>query len=293
MRPKKHKTTERSVPGAAGPDHQSEARADSTGRQDRLALDRRRRLCPCQTVQAAPAAVAHPALPARSDHPRHPPQGRRSGCVRKGVRTPASRTTQIRSQQQRQHGWKLYSFHAPEVECSGKGKASAPYEFGVKASRRIFISGQKRDVFGVIRRALRRRPAIEPIIGHLEVEGHVRRCYLKGRAGDAANVVLSAVGHNFRRVRAWLRELLCLFLFPLWRALAIPAPLKLGFLTDDQTMRGSPTRNRAFACGCFRRLRYAGDGDMAAAATSLSRDLRSWSCGSGSIPIVDKMCSQR
>jgi hypothetical protein len=60
-----------------------------------------------------------------------------------------------------------------------------------------------------------------------------------------------------------------------------------------QTMRGSPTRNRAFACGCLRRLRYAGDGDMAAAATSLSRDLRSWSCGSGSIPIVDKMCSQR
>lgn len=37
----------------------------------------------------------------------------------------------------------------------------------------------------------------------------------------------------------------------------------------------------------------SGDGDMAAAATSLSRDLRSWSCGSGSIPIVAKMCSQR
>jgi len=54
---------------------------------------------------------------------------------------------------------------------------------------------------------------------------------------------------------------------------------------------GSPTRSRAFAC--LRRLRYADDGDMAAAATSLSRDLRSWSCGSGSIPIVDKMCSQR
>jgi hypothetical protein len=34
----------------------------------------------------------------------------------------------IRSQQQRQRGWKLYSFHAPEVECIGKGKASAPYE---------------------------------------------------------------------------------------------------------------------------------------------------------------------
>ena len=44
------------------------------------------------------------------------------------------RAKQIRSQQQRQRGWKLYSFHAPEVECIGKGQAAAPYEFGVKAS---------------------------------------------------------------------------------------------------------------------------------------------------------------
>ncbi len=41
---------------------------------------------------------------------------------------PLGRASQIRSQQQRQRGWKLYSFHAPEVECIGKGKASAPYE---------------------------------------------------------------------------------------------------------------------------------------------------------------------
>jgi len=47
---------------------------------------------------------------------------------------PLGRAMQIRSQQQRQRGWKLYSFHAPEVECIGKGKAAAPYEFGVKAS---------------------------------------------------------------------------------------------------------------------------------------------------------------
>ncbi|MET4340291.1 hypothetical protein ABIB74_008170 [Bradyrhizobium sp. F1.6.2] len=36
---------------------------------------------------------------------------------------PLGRAVQIRSQQQRQRGWKLYSFHAPEVECIGKGKA--------------------------------------------------------------------------------------------------------------------------------------------------------------------------
>jgi transposase, IS5 family len=47
---------------------------------------------------------------------------------------PLSRASQIRAQQQRQRGWKLYSFHAPEVECIGKGKARSPYEFGVKVS---------------------------------------------------------------------------------------------------------------------------------------------------------------
>lgn len=92
-------------------------------------------------------------------------------------------------------------------------------------SRRVFISGQKRGVFGVIKRELHRRSAIGPIIGRLKAEGHLRRCYLKGRAGDAANVVVSAVGHNLRRILAWLRELLCLFLFLLCRTLACPAPL--------------------------------------------------------------------
>ena len=180
---------------------------------------------------------------------------------------PLARAAQIRSQQQRQRGWKLYSFHAPEVECIGKGKARAPYEFGVKASvvttnsrapggqfvlhakalpgnpydghtlrtaiedterltgctiervyvdkgyrghdaanpHRVFISGQKRGVFGTIKRELRRRSAIEAVIGHMKAEGHLDRCYLKGAAGDAANTILTAVGYNFRLVLAWLR----------------------------------------------------------------------------------------
>ena len=48
--------------------------------------------------------------------------------------TALSRARQIRSQKQRQRGWKLYSWHAPETECIGKGKAHKPYEFGVKVS---------------------------------------------------------------------------------------------------------------------------------------------------------------
>ena len=47
---------------------------------------------------------------------------------------PLGRAAQIRSQQRRQRGWKLYSFPASEVECIGKGNAATPYEFGVKAS---------------------------------------------------------------------------------------------------------------------------------------------------------------
>ena len=204
---------------------------------------------------------------------------------------PLARASQIRSQQQRQRGWKLYSFHAPEVECIGKGKASAPYEFGVKVSvvttnarapggqfvlhakalpgnpydghtlrsaiedterltggeierayvdkgyrghdasnpHRVFISGQKRGVFDAIKRELRRRSAIEPVIGHMKAEGHLGRCYLKGTAGDAANSIPTAVGYNFRRILAWLRILLCLILAALWRALATHPALKLAY----------------------------------------------------------------
>jgi len=40
----------------------------------------------------------------------------------------------VRDQRQRQRGKKIYSLHAPEVECIGKGKAHKPYEFGVKVS---------------------------------------------------------------------------------------------------------------------------------------------------------------
>jgi hypothetical protein len=40
----------------------------------------------------------------------------------------------VREQKQHQRGPKVYSLHAPEVECIGKGKAHRPYEFGVKVS---------------------------------------------------------------------------------------------------------------------------------------------------------------
>jgi transposase, IS5 family len=134
----------------------------------------------------------------------------------------------IRWQKRRQQKPKVYSWHAPETECIGKGKAQKPYAFGVKVTiatpdhrsvggqfvihalalpgnpydghtlakaiaateavtgqriervyvdkgyrghgvkaRQVFISGHRRGVFGTIKRELKRRDAVEPVIGHL------------------------------------------------------------------------------------------------------------------------------
>jgi IS5 family transposase len=168
-------------------------------------------------------------------------------------------SSRVRAQDQHQRGPKVYSLHAPEVECIGKGKARAPYEFGCKVSLvtpvtkpkggqfvlhakalhgnpracpragqrpdprdghtlapviaamtqqngveprrihldkgyrghnyprlRVWISGQVRRVTAAIRREMKRRAAIEPVIGHVKAEHRMGRNYLKGATATAA-----------------------------------------------------------------------------------------------------------
>jgi IS5 family transposase len=178
----------------------------------------------------------------------------------------------VLEQNQRQRGRKIYSLHAPEVECIGKGKAHRPYEFGVKVSVtttlnrsrggqfvahvaalpgnpydghtlgkvipamqtlvgnildrviadagyrghnappeskfKVFTAGQRRRVAPQIKRQMRRRAAIEPVIGHLKAEHRMGRNYLAHASGDAINAVLAAVGYNFHILINWLRLLL-------------------------------------------------------------------------------------
>lgn len=182
----------------------------------------------------------------------------------------------VREQVRGQRGPKVYSLHAPEVECIGKGKAHKPYEFGVKVSVattlkhskggqfvvhaqalpgnpydghtlaevipgvekligntiervhadagyrghnappeyqfKVYTSKQKRRVTPAIKREMRRRAAVEPVIGHLKNEHRMDRNYLAHRHGDLNNAVLAAVGYNFRRLIKWLRDLLRLVL---------------------------------------------------------------------------------
>ena len=183
-----------------------------------------------------------------------------------------SLTRRVLAQERGQRGPKVYSLHAPEVECIGKGKAHKPYEFGVKVSVattlkrckggqfvahvqslpgnpydghtlatvipaieqlvgntierlhadagyrghnappdykfKVYTSRQKRRLTPQIKREMRRRSAIEPVIGHLKEEHRMDRNYLAHRHGHANNALLAAAGYNFRRILRWLRLLL-------------------------------------------------------------------------------------
>lgn len=87
---------------------------------------------------------------------------------------------------------------------------------------KVWISGQVRRVTKAIRREMRRRAAVEPVIGHLKDDHRMRRNHLKGRDGDRTNAVLAAAGYNFSLLRRWLTELLCGLLWILCRHLSQP-----------------------------------------------------------------------
>ncbi|MEQ1956525.1 IS5 family transposase [Mesorhizobium sp. CN2-181] len=191
-------------------------------------------------------------------------------------RWPLYQASAVLQQRQRQRGRKIYSLHAHEVECIGKGKARAPYEFGVKVSvattlkrskggqfalhvkalpgnpydghtlkaiipdmektigseigriladagyrghnapdshkLRVFTAAQKRRVTPAIKRQMRRRSAIEPVIGHVKAEHRMGRNYLAGEHGDAINAIDAAAGYNFSLLLNWFRNLLCLLI---------------------------------------------------------------------------------
>jgi transposase, IS5 family len=74
------------------------------------------------------------------------------------------------------------------------------------------MSGQKRRPSPQIKRELRRRAAIEPVIGHLKAEHRMGRNHLAHRTGDAINAVLAAAGYNFHLLLRWLELLLSRFL---------------------------------------------------------------------------------
>jgi IS5 family transposase len=79
------------------------------------------------------------------------------------------------------------------------------------------------------RQQLKRRQAVEPVIGHLKSDHRMARCWLKGSVGDAINTVLAAAGFNLRwLMRALVRLLFLLANFStLGSAIWIAMPIRL------------------------------------------------------------------
>ena len=71
----------------------------------------------------------------------------------------------VRLQDHRQRGPKVYALHAPEVECIGKGKARAPYEFGCKVSVATPVTKPKGGQFVLHAKALHGNPLMATLWG--------------------------------------------------------------------------------------------------------------------------------
>ena len=103
----------------------------------------------------------------------------------------------------------------PEIEaltgaCLSRILADAGYR-GHNAPEthklRVFTAGQKRRVTPAIKRQMKRRSAVESVIGHLKAEHRMGRNYLAHEQGDAINAILAAAGYNFRLILNWIRRL--------------------------------------------------------------------------------------
>ncbi len=73
---------------------------------------------------------------------------------------------------------------------------------------KVFLSGQKRNVTPTIKKELKRRSAIEAVIGHQKTEGRLGWNRLRGVLGDKINALMAAIGYNLRLILKVLSFLL-------------------------------------------------------------------------------------
>ena len=81
------------------------------------------------------------------------------------------------------------------------------------------------------RRLLKRRQAVEPVIGHLKDDCGLRRNWLKGSEGDVLHPVLCAAGYNLRWLMRAIARLGLRALCSLWLLLGMLRRV----LSDDRS----------------------------------------------------------
>lgn len=107
-------------------------------------------------------------------------------------------------------GHTLKGAHAQVAKLTGVKPAEMFVDKGYRGTQHhpanvaVYISGRK--LSGTLKRLLRRRSAIEPVIGHLKQDHRMKRNYLQGKAGDQINALLVGCGFNLRKLtRVFLR----------------------------------------------------------------------------------------
>jgi len=87
----------------------------------------------------------------------------------------------------------LMGFAIKDVFCDKGYKGSA----ASLPDKNVHLSGKRNKA---IRRYLKRRSAIEPIIGHMKSDHRMDRNFLKGTTGDRMNAILAGCGFNLKKL---------------------------------------------------------------------------------------------
>jgi IS5 family transposase len=91
-------------------------------------------------------------------------------------------------------------------ECVAKAYVDLGYKGAQKDNPRVMVIDRSKikKMDKDERAALKRRQAVEPVIGHLKSDHRMRRCHLKGSLGDQLHAMCCAAGYNIQ----WLMRVI-------------------------------------------------------------------------------------
>jgi IS5 family transposase len=115
----------------------------------------------------------------------------------------------------------------PEIVLADRGYRGVEAGQGIK-----LLLSHTRRLPARLKRLLKRRQVVEPMIGHMKTDGLLARNWLKGALGDALHAVMCGAGQNLRMILAYLRVLLAVIVHLLTRLLCPQA------LNDQPLVRG-------------------------------------------------------
>jgi IS5 family transposase len=94
----------------------------------------------------------------------------------------------------------------PDIVLADRGYRGVETGDGIK-----LLLSHTRRLPARLKKLLKRRQVVEPMIGHMKTDGLLARNWLKGAFGDALHAVMCGAGQNLRMILAYLRVLLAAF----------------------------------------------------------------------------------